>query len=114
MGAYRDARLRLPRENIDLPEIRPWTRWAFGVPLALVHLMNAGVVYLALAYGPAGEWDTQGYAGTELECLLVFFLSGSTILITLVPPVRRTLGLWWLVPPVALGVIAWVRIATPG
>lgn len=89
-----------------------WVRWAAGVPLGFIHLLNVAVVYLMLSAGPAGEWDTQGYAGTELECILIFFLSGSTFLITLTPPVRRALGLWWLLPPVVLGVIAWVRIAT--
>ncbi|WP_328927047.1 hypothetical protein OG429_22255 [Streptomyces sp. NBC_00190] len=91
-----------------------YRRWWIGAPLALVHLLNAVVVYYALAYGPAGAWDDQGYAGTELECLIALFLSAGAIVITLLPPVRRTVGLWWLVPPAVLGVIAWVRIATLG
>ncbi|WP_329381010.1 hypothetical protein OG625_16365 [Streptomyces sp. NBC_01351] len=96
----------------DSPKNRRWVHWVLGVPLGLIHLLNTAVVYLAVSAGPAGEWDTQGYAGTELACLLVFFLSGASILITLIPPVRRTLGPWWFLPPVVLGVIAWVRIAT--
>lgn len=102
------------RGNGDPPRDRRWVRWVLGVPLGLVHLLNAALVYLAVSAGPAGEWDTQGYGGTELACLLAIFLSVTGILITLIPPVRRAMGLWWLAPPFVLGVIAWVRIATLG
>ncbi|MFD7258488.1 hypothetical protein [Streptomyces sp. NPDC059874] len=61
MGAYRDARLRLPRENIDLPEDKGCLRWVLGVPLTLIHLLNAFLVYAALRWGSEGEWDHHGY-----------------------------------------------------
>ncbi|MFJ8012732.1 hypothetical protein [Streptomyces sp. NPDC096339] len=96
----------------DRAERRRWVLWVLGVPLGLVHLLNAATVYLMLRYPPQGEWDNQGYAGTATACLISIVLSVIGLLITLIPPVRRTLGPWWFAPPILLGVIAWVRIAT--
>ncbi|MFB6614728.1 hypothetical protein ACFCV9_11025 [Streptomyces sp. NPDC056367] len=90
----------------------PWVRWVAGVTLGLLHSLNAATVYLIVSAGPAGEWDDAGYAGTAAGALFAIVLSVIGVLITLIPPVRRSLGLWWLAPPVILGVIAWVRIAT--
>ncbi|WP_329381013.1 hypothetical protein OG625_16375 [Streptomyces sp. NBC_01351] len=91
---------------------RSWLCWVLGVPLGLVHLLNATLVYLIVSHGPAGVWDDSGYAGTTAGGIFAIMFSVGTILITLIPPVRRALGLWWFLPPVVLGVIAWVRIAT--
>ncbi|MFG2879349.1 hypothetical protein ACGFYU_30825 [Streptomyces sp. NPDC048337] len=102
------------RESIDLPEDQGCLRWVLGLPLGIVHAVNAFFVYSALRYGPQAEWDDQGYAGTTAVCLVALGLSLISLLITLIPTFRRTLGLWWFVPPVVLGVIAWVRIATLG
>ncbi|MFD8631378.1 MULTISPECIES: hypothetical protein [unclassified Streptomyces] len=99
-------------KSIDSYRKRPWVRWAAGIPLGLLHALNAATVYAIVSAGPAGEWDDAGYAGTAAGALLAIVLSVIGVLITLIPPVRRALGLWWLLPPVALGVIAWVRIAT--
>ncbi|MFD7258486.1 hypothetical protein [Streptomyces sp. NPDC059874] len=99
-------------KSSGLPEKRPWMRWLAGVPLGLLHALNAATVYLIVSAGPAGEWDNAGYAGTATGALLAIILSVIGMMITLIPPVRRTLGLWWLAPPVILGVTAWVRIAT--
>ncbi|OKK21090.1 hypothetical protein AMK16_12055 [Streptomyces sp. CB00455] len=91
---------------------RRWARWALGVPLALIHAPNALVVYALLRYPPQGSWDHQGYTGSAMLALVSLTLSVIGLLITLVPPVRRTLGTWWLAPPVVLGAIAWIRMAT--
>ncbi|MBT2476747.1 hypothetical protein [Streptomyces sp. ISL-94] len=96
----------------DPDERRRWLRWVLGVPLGITHVVNAATVYLILRYPPQADWDDQGYAGTAAMCLISIGLSVIGILITLIPPVRRTLGLWWFAPPLLLGVIAWVRIAT--
>ncbi|MFD7558929.1 hypothetical protein ACFV9E_30900 [Streptomyces sp. NPDC059835] len=112
MGAYRDARLRLPRENIDLPEDQGCLRWVLGVPLGIIHLLNAVAVVGALFAGPQGEWDHQGYEGVSAMCFVSLCLTALGLLITLIPPIRRAMGPRWLAPPVILGVIAWVRIAT--
>ncbi|MCX5013344.1 hypothetical protein OG765_20460 [Streptomyces sp. NBC_00555] len=100
------------RESIDLPEDQGCLRWVLGVPLTLIHLLNAFWVYAAVRYGPQGEWDDRGYTRIATACLIGICLSVIGLLITLIPSVRRAMGLWWLVPPFVLGVIAWVRIAT--
>ncbi|MFF4005810.1 hypothetical protein [Streptomyces sp. NPDC001717] len=100
------------RESIDLPEDQGCLRWVLGVPLGILHAINAFLVYSAVRFGPQAEWDDQGYAGTTAVSLLVICLSIVGILITLIPTFRRTLGLWWFAPPIVMGVIAWVRIAT--
>ncbi|MEW2582760.1 hypothetical protein [Streptomyces virginiae] len=93
---------------------RRWARWVFGLPLALVHALNAVLVYAAVARGPQAEWDHQGYEGTAAAVFLSLCLGLAGVLITLVPPVRKALGPWWFAPPLVLGVIAWVRIETLG
>lgn len=98
--------------TIDQPKSRRWVRWVLGVPLGILHLLSAGGVYSAVRFGPLNEWDDQGYAGVTAMALFAIIFSVIAILITLIPPVRRTMGSWWLAPPVVLGVIAWVRIAT--
>ncbi|MGW6980396.1 hypothetical protein ACWGE1_13245 [Streptomyces sp. NPDC054932] len=103
-----------PQQSIDLPGEPGRLRWLLGIPLGLLHLLNAFLVYSAVRFGPAAEWDDQGYAGTTAMALFAILLSVTGILITFVPPVRRALGPWWFAPPVVLGVIAWVRIATLG
>ncbi|MFD8631376.1 hypothetical protein [Streptomyces sp. NPDC059533] len=99
-------------EAIEPPKKGRWLNWVLAVPLGLLHLMNTVCVYAVLRYPPQGEWDHQGYAGTATFCLFSICLSVITVLITLIPPVRRAMGPWWLAPPVILGVISWVRIAT--
>ncbi|MFD9410832.1 hypothetical protein ACFWBN_27945 [Streptomyces sp. NPDC059989] len=114
MGAYRNARLRLPRENIDLPEDRGCLRWVLGVPLTLIHLLNAFSVFAAVFVGPEAEWDHHGYENTAMMCLVAMCLSVLGLLITLIPSVRRAMGLWWLAPPLVLGLIAYIRGETLG
>ncbi|MFC9296443.1 hypothetical protein ACFTWH_12380 [Streptomyces sp. NPDC057011] len=104
--------MRSRRENIDLPEDQGCLRWVLGLPLGVVHAVNAFLVYSALRYGPQAEWDDQGYAGTTAVCLLALALSVLGLLITLIPTFRRTLGMWWFAPPLVLGAIAWIRMAT--
>ncbi|MEU5808162.1 MULTISPECIES: hypothetical protein [unclassified Streptomyces] len=100
------------RENIDLPEDRGCLQWALGLPLGLVHALDAFLVQAAVRYGPQGVWDDRGYTRISAACFTVVCLSGLALLVTLIPPVRRTLGPWWLAPPALLGAIAWIRMAT--
>nr|WSX50441.1 hypothetical protein OG409_16685 [Streptomyces sp. NBC_00974] len=102
------------RESIDLPEDRGCLRWVLGVPLGFVHLLNFVAVCGALFAGPRGEWDDQGYEGVGAMCLVSVCLSVLGLLVTLVPSVRRTMGLWWFAPPLVLGLIAFVRGETLG
>ncbi|MEU9181965.1 hypothetical protein AB0C90_35060 [Streptomyces sp. NPDC048550] len=99
-------------ESIDLPEDRGCLQWVLGVPLGLIHLLNAGAVFAALYAGPQAEWDHQGYEGVAAMCFVSISLSVLGLLITLIPSVRRAMGPWWLAPPVLLGLIAYIRITT--
>ncbi|MFE0578367.1 hypothetical protein [Streptomyces sp. NPDC058874] len=96
------------------PADRGWARRVLGLLLALVHALNAVLVYAAVSRGPQASWDHQGYEGTAAAVFLSLCLSALGLLITLAPPVRRLLGSWWLAPPLVLGVLAWVRIETLG
>ncbi|MFF4100890.1 hypothetical protein [Streptomyces sp. NPDC001903] len=102
------------RESIDLPEDRGCLQWVLGVPLGLIHLLNAIAVFAALYAGPQGEWDDQGYAGVGAMCLIAMSLSVLGLLITVIPAVRRTMGPWWLAPPLILGLTAFIRAETLG
>ncbi|MFK0232044.1 hypothetical protein [Streptomyces vinaceus] len=99
-------------EGIDLPEDRGCLQWVLGVPLGLIHALNAVAVFAALYAGPQGEWDDQGYVGVAAMCLISMSLSALGLLITLIPAVRRTMGLWWLAPPLLLGLTALIRTQT--
>ncbi|MCJ1679262.1 hypothetical protein MTF65_18310 [Streptomyces sp. APSN-46.1] len=102
------------RETIDLPEDRGCLRWVLGVPLGLIHLLNALIVFAAVAVGPQGPWDDRGYTRIAAACFMSICLSVLGGLITLIPSVRRAMGVWWLAPPLLLGVVAYVRGATLG
>ncbi|WP_327361959.1 MULTISPECIES: hypothetical protein [unclassified Streptomyces] len=102
------------RESIDLPEDRGCLQWVLGVPLGIIHVLNAVAVFAALYAGPQGEWDDQGYAGVGAMCLISMSLSALGLLITIIPGVRRTMGLWWLAPPIVLGLTAFIRGETLG
>ncbi|MFB7620541.1 hypothetical protein [Kitasatospora sp. NPDC056181] len=99
------------RESIDLPEDRGCLRWVLGVPLVLIHAVNAVVVFSAVRFGPAGDWDDQGYAGLTVACGCAIALSLLGLAVTAIPSVRRAMGPWWFAPPAVLGVIALVRAA---
>ncbi|MFE9635098.1 hypothetical protein [Streptomyces sp. NPDC006463] len=108
MGPYRDARLRLPRENVDLPEDQGCLRWVLGVPLALVYVPAVYLCYLALAMqsDPRDDRlreDVRMVAGLSVSlCLL-------GLLITITPVFRRTMGRWWFALPLLLATVAYVR-----
>ncbi|MGW6877696.1 hypothetical protein [Streptomyces xanthophaeus] len=105
----RGIRTRLPREDVDLPEDRGCLRRVLGVPLGLLHLLNAFAVCVAVFAGPQAAWDHQGYENVAAMCFLSVCLSVLGLGITLVPSVRRAMGPWWLLPPLVLAVIAVVR-----
>ncbi|MFG2712541.1 hypothetical protein ACGFX2_18595 [Streptomyces goshikiensis] len=83
-----------------------------GVPLGLVHLLNALFVLAAVAVGPQGPWDDRGYTRISAACFMSLCLSVIGVLITLIPSVRRAMGAWWFAPPLVLGVVAYVRMST--
>ncbi|MFD9523415.1 hypothetical protein [Streptomyces sp. NPDC059979] len=111
MGAWRDARLRLPREDIDRPEDRGCLQWVLGVPLALVYVPAVFLCYATLAmqpepYGDRVREEIRFAAGLSL----CFCLLG--LLITITPLFRRTLGRWWFALPLLLATVAYVRAQT--
>ncbi len=111
MGAWRDARLRLPRENVDLPEDRGCLQWVLGIPLAAVYVPAVFFCYAALSMQPDHQddrvrEDIRFLAGSSLVlCLL-------GLLITITPVFRRTLGRWWFALPFLLATVAYVRAQT--
>ncbi|MFI6844252.1 hypothetical protein OG535_38720 [Kitasatospora sp. NBC_00085] len=100
------------RESIDLPEDRGCLRWVLGAPLVLIHALNAIVVFSAVRFGPAGDWDDQGYAGLTVTCGCASALTLSGLAVTAIPSVRRAMGPWWFAPPAILGAIAFLRAWT--
>ncbi|MGW7437369.1 hypothetical protein [Streptomyces sp. NPDC054849] len=111
MGAWRDARLRLPRENADRPEDRGCLQWVLGIPLALVYGPALYACYLAFALRPDADdgrlRDTVRFmSGFSLVLCLV------GLLITITPVFRRTLGRWWFAAPFLLATAAYVRAQT--
>ncbi|MFB6979435.1 hypothetical protein [Streptomyces scopuliridis] len=86
-------------------------RRVLAVPLVILHLLAAWCCSMALTIRPSGPWDDDAHAGIALASALTIMASALALLITAVPSVRRTMGPWWLVPPVLLGVTAAVRWA---
>ncbi|WP_030350790.1 hypothetical protein [Streptomyces scopuliridis] len=84
-------------------------RQVLAVPLVILQLLAAWCCYTALTIRPSGPWDDDARAGIALSCALTLATSALALLITVVPSVRRTMGPWWLVPPLVLGVAAAVR-----
>ncbi|MEV6328562.1 hypothetical protein [Streptomyces sp. NPDC051909] len=85
-------------------------RWVMAVPLGILHLIAAWFLYVALAIRPSGSWDHDAYAGIVLGCFTTVLANGLALAITILPPtVRRAMGPWWLVPPLAMGMVAMVR-----
>ncbi|MGW6980397.1 hypothetical protein ACWGE1_13250 [Streptomyces sp. NPDC054932] len=103
--------MRLPRENIDLPEDRGCLQWVLGIPLVLVYVPAVFTCYGALAMRPEPgddllREDIRFMAG----CSLVLCLIG--LLITITPVYRRTMGRWWFAAPFLLATLAWFRAQT--
>ncbi|MFJ8012730.1 hypothetical protein [Streptomyces sp. NPDC096339] len=111
MRAYRDARLRLPRENIDLPEDQGCLRWVLGVPLGIVYTPAVFFCWLALASQtgtPSDDWRD----GVRMAAYLSITFCAIGLLITLTPVFRRTMGKWWYILPLLLAAVAYVRSLT--
>ncbi|MFD3468521.1 hypothetical protein ACFWWM_19500 [Streptomyces sp. NPDC058682] len=103
--------MRLPRENIDLPEDRGCLQWVLGIPLALSYVPAVFTCYAALTLRPEPRddllrEDVRFLAG----CCLVLCLVG--LLITITPLFRRTMGRWWFALPFLLATVAYVRAQT--
>ncbi|MEU6864979.1 hypothetical protein ABZ924_17130 [Streptomyces sp. NPDC046876] len=99
------------RESIDLPEDRGCLQWVLGVPLGLLYLLEGWLCYGALVIQPTGGVNDRGATNISAACFFALCLSVIGLLITLIPTVRRTLGLWWFAPPVLLGLFAYVRVS---
>ncbi|MEU8764599.1 hypothetical protein [Streptomyces sp. NPDC048659] len=91
-----------------------WLRWVVAVPLVVLHAIAAWFVYTALTIRAAGSWDDEARAGVELSCVFAIVASGVALLITLLPSIRRAMGVWWLVPPLLMGAIAACRWVVGG
>ncbi|MFF2379196.1 hypothetical protein [Streptomyces sp. NPDC058108] len=89
-------------------------RPVLAVPLILLTLVAAYFCWTALTIRPSGPWDDDAYAGIVLSCVLTIGAAGAAAVLWLLPSVRRTMGWWWVVPAVVLGVIAAVRWGTGG
>ncbi|WP_046779331.1 hypothetical protein [Streptomyces yangpuensis] len=111
MGSYRDARLRLPREDIDLPEDRGCLRLVLAVPLVALYVPAAYTCCLALAMRPASPYDQMREDARFMGGFSVFLcLLG--LLITVTPLYRRTMGRWWFAAPVLIAATAYARART--
>ncbi|THA80187.1 hypothetical protein [Streptomyces sp. A0592] len=111
MGPYRDARLRLPREDIDLPEDRGCLRWVLGIPLVVLYVPAVYSCFLALAMRPASPYDQLRDDARFMGGFSVFLcLLG--LLITITPLYRRTMGRWWFAAPVLIATTAYFRATT--
>ncbi|MFE1831798.1 hypothetical protein [Streptomyces yangpuensis] len=111
MGSYRDARLRLPREDVDLPEDRGCLRPVLAVPLVALYVPAVYACYLALAMRPDSPYDQLREDARFMGGFSVFLcLLG--LLITITPLYRRTMTRWWFAAPVLLATLAHVRAAT--
>ncbi|MFJ5516808.1 hypothetical protein ACIQB4_07060 [Streptomyces griseoluteus] len=86
----------------------------FAVPLILLTLVSAFFCWTALTIRPSGVWDDDAYAGIVLACLMSAGAAAVAAAVWVVPAVRRVLGWGWVVPALALGVVAGVRWATVG
>ncbi|MFD6115196.1 hypothetical protein ACFWG0_34590 [Streptomyces yangpuensis] len=113
MGSYRDARLRLPREDIGLPEDRGCLRLVLAVPLVALYVPAAYTCCLALAMRPDPDspYDQLREDARFLGgCSVFLCLLG--LLITITPLYRRTLTRWWFAAPALMATVAYVRART--
>ncbi|MFE2100280.1 MULTISPECIES: hypothetical protein [unclassified Streptomyces] len=88
---------------------RGCVRPVLAVPLTLLTLIAAYFCWTALTIRPSGSWDNDAYAGIVLSCVLTIGAAGAATGLWLLPSVRRVMGWGWVVPAVALGVVAGVR-----
>ncbi|MEV7444856.1 hypothetical protein ACFCYI_10300 [Streptomyces sp. NPDC056257] len=103
--------MRLPRENIDLPEDRGCLQWVLGVPLVLLYVPAAFACYVALALRPGSPYDpVRDDARFMGNCSVVLCLLG--LMITITPVFRRTMGRWWFAVPFLLATVAYFRAQT--
>lgn len=81
-------------------------RWIVGVPLVVLNVVSVVLLYMALTIRPRGEWDDGAYSGIGASCLTALAASALALAISATPSNRHVMGLWWLPPPVTLGVAA--------
>ncbi|MFF8260063.1 hypothetical protein [Streptomyces virginiae] len=111
MGSYRDARLRLPRKDVDLPEDRGCLRWVLGIPLVVLYVPAVYACYIAMAVRPDSPYDRLREDARFMGGFsVVLCLLG--LLITITPLYRRTMGRGWFAAPVLIATIAYFRAQT--
>ncbi|MFD7258487.1 hypothetical protein [Streptomyces sp. NPDC059874] len=111
MGAYRNARLRLRRENIDLPEDRGCLQWVLGVPLGLLYVPAAYFCVLMLIAEVHPD-DDRMRVDIQTGAHAVFAICLVGLLVSLFPVYRRTLNRWWYALPLLLAAVALIRANT--
>ncbi|WP_327263871.1 hypothetical protein OG444_22445 [Streptomyces sp. NBC_01232] len=103
--------MRLPRENIDLPEDRGCLQWVLGIPLALGYVPAVFTCYAALTLrAEPGDEVMRDTVRFMSGCSLVLCLVG--LLVTITPLFRRTMGRWWFAAPFLLATVAYFRAQT--
>lgn len=90
-------------------------RRVMAVPLTILYAMAAVCCHAALITRPSGSWDQDAYGAIALMSFLALALSAFGLLLTVAPPtVRRAMGPWWLLPPLAISAVAAMRWALGG
>ncbi|WP_405831472.1 MULTISPECIES: hypothetical protein [unclassified Streptomyces] len=103
--------MRLPRENIDLPEDRGCLQWVLGIPLVLLYGPAALACWAAVVTQPDSPYDRFREDARFLgNFSVVLCLMG--LLITITPVYRRTMGRWWFAVPFLIATVAYFRAQT--
>ncbi|MFB8776342.1 hypothetical protein [Streptomyces broussonetiae] len=84
-------------------------RLGLAVPLTLLTLIAAFFCWTALTIRPSGAWYDDAYAGIVLSCVVTIASAGAAAALWLVPGVRRTMPVWWIIPALLLGLAAGAR-----
>ncbi|WP_327415695.1 hypothetical protein [Streptomyces sp. NBC_01233] len=103
--------MRLPRENIDLPEDRGCLQWVLVIPLVLLYVPAAFSCWAAVAMRPHSPYDQLREDARFMgNFSVVLCLLG--LLITITPVFRRTMGRWWFAVPFLIATVAYFRAQT--
>ncbi|MFI8347204.1 hypothetical protein [Streptomyces sp. NPDC085596] len=85
-----------------------------AVPVVLLTLVAGYFCWTALTIRPSGAWDDDACAGIVLSCVMTIGAAVTAGAVWVLPPVRRVMGWWWVLPALLLGAVAAVRWATGG
>ncbi|GAA3150594.1 hypothetical protein [Streptomyces echinatus] len=98
----------------DPADDRGCLRLVLAVPLALLTAVAVYSCWTALTIRPSGPWDDDAYAGIVLACASSIAAAGGTVVLRLLPGVRRVLPWSWTLPALLLGTVAAMRWAASG